>query len=197
MNSLAVVQQQMVEVPQSSWIGNMSMAGVGLALLGLSAWCIKGRKRRKSNEIVPMGPWGPLFVSFGDRLIERPTERLFNSWAKRDDLEGVDWKSLMTWAFGAFATTAILSSQPGTVLSLMHWVQGLVEDASGWPILSDIGAAGLCFALLLAALRNRDDDMKDLMYGAISGLIFPLGGGWWAGVTFHIGHWIPQLLHLG
>lgn len=197
MSSLAVVQQQVLEVPKSSWVGYMSMAGVGLTLLLVSAWCIKGRKRKKSNEIVPMGPWGPLFVSFGDRLIERPTQRMFNKWANRDDMDGLDWKSFMTWGFGMFATTAILSSQPGVVLSIMQWLQGLIEGASGWPLLSDFGAAGLCFVLVLLALRNRDDDMKDLAYGALSGLIFPMGGGKFTEITFYVGHWIPQLLHIG
>lgn len=194
---LAALQQQQIRVPENSWIGHMSMAGFGIILLAASAFCIKGRKRKGSGEVVPMGPWGPLIVSLGDRIITQPTKRLFDKLSGRTDSEGLDWKSLMTWGFGAFSMTAILSSQPGTVLTLAHWVQDLLLKASGLPILQDIGAAGLCFIMLLLSLRNRDDDMKDLMYGAVSGFVFPLGGGIFAETTFNIGQWIPQLLQIG
>jgi hypothetical protein len=196
-NTLAVVQQQQVDVPETSWVGHMSMAGVGIILLVMSAWFIRGRKRRGSGEMVPMGPWGPLFVSLGDRLIGDTTKRLMDNLSKRNDSEGLDWKSLMTFMFGLFGMTAILSSQPGAVLSLAQWVQDLILSLSGFPILADIGAAGLCFILVLLSLRNRDDDMKDLAYGAVCGLVFPLGGGTFSEITFNVGHWIPQLLHIG
>lgn len=194
---LAVAQQQVVDVPETSWVGNMSMAGVGIVLLIISAWCIKGRERQKSKEVVPMGPWGPLVVAVGDRLIAEPTKRLFDKWSHREDSEGVDWKSFMTFSFGVFGMTAILSSAPGTVISVAHWFQNLILSVSGWPILSDVGAAGICFLLVVLAMRNRDDDMKDLFFGALCGFVWPLGGGVFAEMTFNVGHWIPQLLQIG
>lgn len=196
MNShLAVVQQQVVSVPETSWIGNMSMAGVGLTLLGLSFLCIRGREVSGTRE--PIALWGPLFGSLGDRFIGAPSIRLYNSAFKRNDCKGFDWRSAMTFSFGLFGMTAVLSSQAGTVLSLMQWAQEMVLKFANWPIISDLGAAGLCVFLGFLAMRNRGDDMKDLSYGALCGLIWPLGGGWAAGITFHVGHWIPQLLHLG
>lgn len=194
---ILALQQQQIDVPQNSWVGHMSMAGVGIVMLVFSAWCIRGRKRKGSGEIVSMGPWGPLIVSVGDRLITDPTKRMLDKWSKRDDMEGIDWKSLMTWGFGAFGMTAIVSSQPGAILSIVEWFQGIILGIADWPVIADIGAAGLCFFLLGMAMRSRDDDMKDLMYGAICGFLWPLGGGWFADVTFAIGQWIPQLLQIG
>lgn len=192
-----IIQQQVVDVPQNSWVGRMSMAGVGIILLTFSALCIKGRKRRKSNEIVPMGPWGPLTVSIGDRLITGPSKRVLDKMSKRDDSDGLDWKSLMTFGFGLFAMTALLSSAPGTVLDFAHWIQGLIISVSGWPVLADIGAAGICFVFAILAFMNRDDDMKDLVFGTACGFIFPLGGGSFSELTFYVGQWIPHLLQIG
>lgn len=197
MDSLAVVQQQVVSVPETSWVGTMSMAGVGIVLLGLSYLCIKGRKDAATGASVPIGPWGPLFGSIGDRLIGQSSARLYDKAFKRKGSEGFDWRSAMTFVFGLFGMTAILSSQPGTVLSLAQWAQGLVLKIADWPIVSDLGAAGLCVFLGFLAMRNRGDDVKDLSYGALCGLIWPLGGGWAANITFHVGHWIPQILHIG
>lgn len=206
MNIYLALQQQQVDIPENSWVGHTSMAGIGILLLVLSVMCIKGRKPKGadkgSKERVPMFLWGPVATALGDRLITQPTQRMFDKVAgvkegQASVTEGLDWRSLMTWSIGTFSTTALLSSRPGDVLSVAEWFQGLVLSIADWPILSDLGAAGLCFVLLILAMRSRDDDMKDLMYGALCGLIWPLGGGWFAGVTFDIGNWIPQLLQIG
>lgn len=197
---LAVVQQQVVDVPSNSWIGQMSMAGVGIAILLLSALCIKGRKKKTTKEPVSMGPWSPLVTSIGTRLIEKPTARVINKWSGKDpeggDSEGLDWKSLMTFTFGIFGMTAILSSTPSTLLSLVHWFQGLISSVGSLPLIEDFGAAGICIVLGFMALRSRDDDMKDLIYGALCGLVWPLGGGTWAEVTLNVGQWVPQVLQI-
>lgn len=193
---LAAVQQQVVDVPSNSWVGHMSMAGVGITILFFSAWCIKGRKSKKTGDTVSMGPWGPLIVSIGDRVIAGPSERMLNKWAKRTDMEGLDWKSFMTFVFGLFGMTAILSSAPGFILTTAQWFQGLLMTVADWPVLSDLGAAFLCFVLVLLAMRNRDDDMKDLAFGAACGFIWPLGGGWFAERTLDVGQWIPQILQI-
>lgn len=201
---LSVAQQQVVNVPESSWVGQMSMAGVGITILVLSAWCIKGRLRRGAekgstnpDDVVAMGPWGPLVVSIGDRLITESTQRVLNKWAKRKDMEGLDWKSLMTFTFGVFGMTAILSSSPGFVLTVMQWFQGMLMAVVNWPILSDLGAAFLCFVLVLLAMKSRDDDKRDLMYGMACGFIWPLGGGTFSEMTLYVGQWIPQILQIG
>lgn len=185
------VQQQQINIPENSWAGNMSMAGFGIILLVISFLCIKGNKKG-----VAMGPWGPMTNVVMTKLVTQPTKRIGDKWSGGSS-EGLDWKSLMTFLIGMWAMTSILSSSPGSVLSLAEWFQGLILELADWPIISDIGAGGICLFLGFLALRNKDDDNADLIYGAACGFIFPLGGGSWADITFQIGNWIPQIMQLG
>ena len=195
MSYLAVIQQQQITVPENSWAGHISMAGFGAILFIVSVLCIKGRKRKDGTR-KPMLLWGPLFSALMNRWITQPSARMMNQWSGGDESEGLDWKSLMTFLVGVWSMTSILSSSPGTLLNLAEWFQGLVMNLAEWPILADIGAGGICFLLVILAMRNRDDDIKDLAYGAICGFFFPLGGGVFANITLQIGNWIPQIMQL-
>lgn len=185
----AVQQQQTINIPQTSWVGVTTMAGFGFVLLIVSVMCIKGNKRG-----VPMGPWGPMFGALMGKVVTEPTKRMATKWGGGGD--GFDWKSLMTFFVGMWAVTSILSSTPGTLLNLIGWFQNLVMGLSSWPILSDLGAGGICLLLFFLAMRNKDDDKADLVYGAVCGFFFPLGGGIFAQITFQIGHWIPQVMNV-
>lgn len=187
---LAVIQQQQVEVPENSWVGHTTMAGFGVILFAISLICIKGNK--KGNA---MGPWGPMFGFLMNKIITEPSKRIAQKWEGGD--EGFDWRSLMTFLIGMWAMTSIVSSTGGFLVDLVDWVQGMVISLSGWPVLSDIGAGGICFLLFILAMRNKGDDKKDLAFGAICGFLFPLGGGSWAEITLQIGQWIPQIMQLG
>lgn len=184
------IQQQQINVPENSWAGHMSMAGFGIILLVISILCIKGNKKG-----VPMGPWGLMWGALMDKTVTKPTGRLMAKHGGSG--EGFDWKSLMTFLIGMWAMTSILSSSPGTVLSLVEWFQGLVLNLANWPILQDIGAGGICLFLGFLAMRNKDDDKADLIYGSVCGFFFPLGGGVFAEITLWIGNWIPQIMQLG
>ncbi|MCP9209685.1 hypothetical protein [Streptomyces cucumeris] len=188
--NLALVQQQQINVPETSWVGHTTMAGFGIILMVVSVLCIKGNKRKQ-----PMGPWGPMFGSLMDRAVAQPTKRMAAKWGGGD--EGLDWKSLMTFFIGMWAMTSILSSSPGTVVNLADFFQSLMMKLSGWPILEDVGAGGVCLLLFFFAMRNKDDDKADLMYGSICGFVFPLGGGIYSEITLQIGHWIPQVMSMG
>lgn len=187
---LAITQQQQIEVPNNSWVGHTTMAGFGIILLVVSFLCIKGNK--KGNA---MGPWGPMFSMLMNKAVTDPTKRMATKWGGGS--EGFDWKSLMTFLIGMWAMTSIVSSTGGFVLSLVGWFQGLVLTLGGWPVLSDIGAGGICLLLFFLAMRNQDDSKSDLTYGAICGFFFPLGGGIFATITFQIGQWIPQVMQIG
>jgi hypothetical protein len=187
----AIVQQQRIEVPETSWLGHMSMAGFGLAIFIVSVLCINGSKKTQKQ----MGPWGPFFTVVMNKTVTEPTKRIAMKWGGGD--EGFDWRSLMTFLIGMLGMTAILSSTGGFVLTLADFFQGLLMKMSGWPVLADLGAGGLCFILVILAMRNRGDDKADLGYGAACGFIFPLGGGTWSEITLQVGHWIPQIMHIG
>lgn len=203
------VQQQVIEIPEGSWVGNISMAGFGFILLVLSVLCIRGRKKKGaakgSEERVPMFLWGPVTGAIMDRVVTEPSKRAMvkivkgkdGTAADADEFDGFDWRSLMTFLIGLWAMTSILSSTPGAMLSLAEWFQGLLLAIADWPFISDIGAAGICFFLLYLAMRSRDDDILDLTYGALCGLVFPLGGGTFAEITLYVGNWIPRVLQLG
>jgi hypothetical protein len=187
---LALTQQQQIDIPQNSWVGHTTMAGFGIILFVVSVMCIKGNKKG-----VKMGPWGPMFGVLMDKAVTQPTKRMATKWGGGS--EGFDWKSLITFLIGMWAMTSIVSSTGGFVLSLVDWFQGLVMTLSGWPVLSDIGAGGICLLMAFMAMRNKDDDKSDLIYGAVCGFFFPLGGGIFAEMTLQIGNWIPQVLQLG
>lgn len=189
--NLALVQQQQIEVPETSWLGHMSMAGFGLVVFIVSILCINGSKKSKKQ----MGPWGPFFAVVMNKLVAEPTKRIATKWGGGTD--GLDWRSLMTFLIGMLGMTAILSSTGGFVLTLADLFQGLLLKLADWPIISDLGAGGLCFVLVMLAMKNRGDDKADLGYGAICGFVFPLGGGGWSEITLHVGHWIPQIMHIG
>jgi hypothetical protein len=189
--NLALVQQQRISVPEDSLLGHISMAGFGIVLLIISVWCINGTKKKK----VPMGPWGPMFGILMDKAVTQPTKRMADKWSGGTS-EGFDWRSLMTFLIGMLSVTAILSSTGGFVLSLADFVQGLVLKMSGWPVVTDIGAGGICLLLGFMAMRNRGDDKADLGYGAVCGFFFPLGGGVFSQITLQVGHWIPQIMHI-
>lgn len=188
------LQQQQIQISETSWVGHTTMAGFGVILLVISFLSIKGRKRKDGSR-TGMFLWGPMFGALMNKLVTQPTQRMAQKWGGGD--EGLDWKSLMTFLVGMWAVTSILSSAPGTLLNLAEWFQSLITMMSGWPILADIGAGGLCFFLIFLAMRNKDDDKSDLAYGALCGLIFPLGGGSFAEITLAIGNWIPEVMNLG
>lgn len=187
---LALQQQQQIVIPENSWAGVTTMAGFGIVLLVISVLCIKGNKKGQS-----MGPWGPLFGALMNRLVTEPTKRMAQKWGGGG--EGFDWKSLMTFLIGMWAVTSILSSTGGFVLDLVDFFQGLVMAVIDWPVIADIGAGGICILLGFLAMRNKDDDKADLIYGAICGFFFPMGGGSFAKITLWIGNWIPEVMNLG
>lgn len=187
---LAVAQQQTIDVPENSWVGHTTMAGFGIILLVIAFMCIKGNKKG-----VPMGPWGPMFGALMNKAVTEPTKRMASKWGGGS--EGFDWKSLMTFLIGMWAMTSIVSSTGGFVVDLVDFFQGIVTTLGGWPVLSDIGAGGICLLLFFLAMRNKDDDKTDLVFGAICGFFFPLGGGIFAEITLRIGNWIPQVMNLG
>lgn len=187
---ILALQQQQIEVPETSWVGHTTMAGFGIILLVVSVMCIKGNKKG-----VPMGPWGPMVAALMNKVVTEPSKRVASRWGGGS--EGFDWKSLMTFLIGMWAVTSILSSTPGTMLSIVEWFQGLVMGLAQWPVLSDIGAGGICILLFILAMRNKDDDKSDLIYGSICGFFFPLGGGVFAEITLQIGNWIPQVMNIG
>lgn len=188
--NLALVQQQQIDVPETSWLGHTTMAGFGIALLVLSVWCIKGNKKG-----VAMGPWGPMFGILMNKAVTDPTKRMATKWGGGS--EGFDWRSLMTFLIGMLGMTAILSSTGGFVVDMVGFFQGLVLKLSGLPVLSDLGAGGICLLMGFLAMRNKDDDKADLTYGAVCGFFFPMGGGLFAQITLQVGHWIPQIMHIG
>jgi hypothetical protein len=187
---LAIVQQQQIDVPENSWVGHTTMAGFGIVLLVLSFLCIKGNKKGAQ-----MGPWGPLVGVLMNKAVTEPTKRVASKWGGGS--EGFDWRSLMTFLIGMWAVTSILSSSPGSVLSLAEWGQGIIMSLQGWPILEDIGAGGVCLVLIFLAMRNKGDDKADLIFGSVCGFFFPLGGGVFAEMTLQIGQWIPQVMQIG
>lgn len=184
---LAIVQQQQIDVPQNSWMGQTTMAGFGLALFILALWCIKGNKKN-----VAMGPWGPMFGMLMNKAVTEPTKRMATKWGGGD--EGFDWKSLMTFLIGMWAMTSIVSSTGGFLVSVVGWFQDLLMALKDWPIISDLGVGGICLLMLFLAMRNKDDDKQDLIFGAVCGFFFPMGGGVWAEITLQIGNWIPQIM---
>ncbi|MFE0472474.1 hypothetical protein ACFW2V_12755 [Streptomyces sp. NPDC058947] len=188
--NLAIVQQQQLEVPETSWLGHTTMAGFGIVILVLSAWCIKGNKKG-----VAMGLWGPRFGFLMNKAITEPTKRMGTKVGGGE--EGFDWRSLMTFLIGMTGMTAILSSTGGFVVNLVGFFQGLVLKAADWPVIADLGAGGICLLMGFLAMRNKNDDMADLAYGAVCGFFFPLGGGMFAQLTMNVGHWIPQLMNIG
>lgn len=188
---IAITQQQQIDIPEGSWAGNTTMAGFGIILLVISFMCIKGNKKGKKMFL-----WGNFVGALGNKAITEPTKRMATKMGGAGD-EGFDWRSLMTFAVGMWAMTSIMSSSPGTVLDLVEFFQDLVMNLADWPIISDIGAGGICLLLLFLAMRGKGDDKNDLVYGSLCGFFFPLGGGWMAELTLQIGNWIPQVMQLG
>lgn len=183
---LAITQQQQIEIPENSWVGHTTMAGFGLVLFMVSLWCIKGNKDGKK-----MGLWSPVVVGLMDKAVTEPTKRISAKWGGS---EGFDWRSLITFLVGMWAMTSIVSSTGGFLVNLVGWFQNLFMALKDWPIISDLGAGGICLLMAFLAMRNKDDDKQDLIYGAVCGFFFPLGGGAWAELTLQIGNWIPQIM---
>lgn len=185
---LAIAQQQQIEIPENSWIGHTTMAGFGIILFVISFLSIKGNKSGQQMFL-----WGGLVKALMTKAVAQPTSRMMTKMHGGPS-EGLDWRSLMTFFVGMWGMTSIVSSTGGFVISMVGWFQDLVMMLAEWPILSDVGAGGICFLLLILAIRNRDDDMKDLAFGAACGFFFPMGGGSWAELTLQIGNWIPQIM---
>ena len=188
---LAITQQQQIEVPEGSWAGNTTMAGFGIMLLILSFLCIKGNKKGQQMFL-----WGGLVKALMTKAVAQPTARMMTK-LHGGASEGLDWRSLMTFLVGMWGMTSIVSSTGGFVVDLVGWFQELIMTVGGWPVLADIGAGGICLFLGFLAMRNKDDDKQDLVFGALCGFFFPLGGGTFAEITLQIGNWIPQVMQIG
>ena len=87
--------------------------------------------------------------------------------------------ALISFILFGWAGTTLLLSGPGMFGDIARWLQ---ETVAGWGeqnILADMGAPGISLILLLMALSARTNHRADFLLGALSGVIWPLGGGPW------------------
>lgn len=147
---MAALTTQAAEMPENL-AGNLGIAGAGAVLL-----------------------WGSWYMARKDG-----GRWIWNSESKTGQYLGskdFDWISLISWACGFLGVSALLMD-PSPIGSFLRWVQGLIVTAGESSWLAAFGAGFFCFMCFVMAMCNRDDSMKDMRYGYIAAILFPLGGG--------------------
>lgn len=124
---------------------------------------------------------------------------LYGTWVA-GKLENVqfDWKSIMSFTFGFWGVTSLIGSS-GIGGTVTGWAQGVVMWFGATAIGSSIGAAGLCvIATVIAlkqALKEKDDSVKDIKWGAGLAILYPLGGGPFLWISSSMANALVELLN--
>lgn len=147
----AAPEVQQVTIEKGSWAGNFGAAGVGFVLF------IGSRVLAKNNMLL----WGPRVGTWVDTKLG---DKKF------------DWKSLMSFIFGFAGITALLGAS-GQIGSFVRWLQSMFTWLGGFNIFNELGMGVICFVCVFMAMKNRDDSIKDISWGGLCALAFPLGGG--------------------
>ncbi|MER6605829.1 hypothetical protein ABT282_07905 [Streptomyces sp. NPDC000927] len=203
-----------IEIPQNSFLGNVTSAGFG-ALVLISAYFSTRLEAKKLRTVAGGG---------------------LDKWTKGE----FDWKSLLYWFLGAISLTAILGSGGGPMCESIVWIQrkiigadflGFLGDFAkialcgflvymalikkrpadqpkgdiAWgticavvmPIMSDIGAVGSVIVMIFMAMKNENDSRSDIYWGMGCAIVLPLGGGIWTELSFQIANLVSQIVTLG
>lgn len=165
----AVPQAPIQAAAEGSWLGNAGSATIAIVFL----W--GGYYMAKHQMLL----WGPFLQSKMTNV----------KW---------DWKSIMSFLFGFWGVTSLIgSSGIGGVVT--GWLQGIVTWFGGTGIGAAVGAAGVCFVLTLIALRqalkNKDDSVADIKWGAGLAIVYPLGGGPFLWISATVANALVELLN--
>lgn len=166
-----------VSVPEGSWLGDITAAGLGATLIVVPILLCK-------KELVF---WGPKCGPWIDKLVTD----------KDTGKKKLDWLSLLSFLFGFAGVTAILGSSEGPLQNIFEWLQGLFIWLREIPIINEIGMVPVCAVCLIMAMRKENDSLQDIRWGSISGLALPLGGGIFAQFTVWVAQGTVGLLSLG
>lgn len=87
--------------------------------------------------------------------------------------------ALISFILFGWAGTTLLLSGPGVLGDTTRWLQDQVSTAGEQSFLADAGAPGISLILLMLALSSKTNHWVDFLFGALAGIIWPLGGGPW------------------
>lgn len=121
---------------------------------------------------------GAIFIWMARRSIRR-NQGLWGTWVAGKVKVTWDWKSWMTFFVGFFCVTMILGSGDNIFRNFLRWVQSIfVRLGETVSFIQVLGAGGIAIILFYLAISNKDDSAKDLNYGIVCAIFFPLAGGW-------------------
>ena len=154
---------------EGSWMGNAGTATLAIIFL-----------------------WGSWYMAKHQYL-------LYGPWIA-DKLQNVkfDWKSILSFTFGFWGVTSLIGSS-GLGGTVTGWVTSIVMWFGATAVGKTIGAAGLCviatFVALKQALKEKDDSVKDIKWGAGLAILYPLGGGPFLWVSSTMANALVELLN--
>ncbi|MFB7858759.1 hypothetical protein [Rhodococcus qingshengii] len=173
-------QNAEVHVSKDSWYGDIGASGLGILIIFFT-WYINRSGNKKVNVRVKPGAW---LAGKIDTIFERREARAKEKAAERGEEYRepfpIDWRSTLCALAGFFGITALLGSDSWASDRIV-WVQ---EWAAGWEsvgFFSSIGMGGICFIACFFTIRaiygDKYDGQKDLMWGGVLAILFPLAGG--------------------
>lgn len=154
----APAQLPTISVDQGGWLGNISAAGVGAVLLWGSNRLMKANK----------GPWGPFLES------------------KLSNVK-FDWKSTMSFIIGFMGVTLLLGSGDNWLRNALTWIQSLLTGLGNIDLFAAFGMAAFCVVAVIKIYADANDPEKDMRWGMVCAVLFPLGGGIFAQASLYTG----------
>jgi len=155
----APAQLPSIRVENGGFLGNTTAAGVGILLFYFS--------RRFAKE-------GKLLWKQGGKLHVIGQEK------------GWDFLSILSFLIGFLAITMVLGAPDNPARTAIEWLQALFTKAGENSILAMFGAGGICGFLALLAYAKDNDCPKDMFWGGLCAIVFPLGGGGFATFSLFI-----------
>lgn len=152
----APAQLPSITVQNGGILGNTTAAGIGILLFYFS------RRFAKSNKLI----WKP-----GGKV---------STWGKD---KGIDVLSIISFVIGFLAITMVLGAPDNPARTVIEWSQALFTRISENSILAMFGAGGICLGLGLLAYAKDTDCPKDMFWGGLCAVIFPLGGGMFSTIS--------------
>lgn len=138
-----------ITVQNGGWLGNTTAAGLGVIILYFS--------RRFATQ---------------EKVLWKQGGLIDNLWKGK-----VDTLSIFSFIIGFLCVTMILGAPDNPARTVIEWGQSFVMMLGENSFFAMFGAGGLCIVLFLLAYAKDNDCPKDIIWGSLCAIVFPLGGG--------------------
>lgn len=157
---------------------------------------------RNAEVAVEQGSWlgnlgaaglGVVLVG-GSMMLAKKQKLLWNEKYKPKINKKFDARSLISCLLGFAGVTALLGAS-GMISDLVRWMQGVFLWLGEIEMFASLGMACFTFFAVFKVLGDENDPDRDIVWGGVLALMFPLAGGMFASSSVAVANAMTQLVN--